>query len=239
MNRLYPLSSRDNNTDALLEPVNPAVILSGLLFVFLSAGCATSKIAAYQPVAPAATEHKAEQSGLEVALDPFVERSRSEAYFDVNAVSKGIAILHARISNNTTDQTFIVEKKNIQLVPVGTNTTINSNERGIPQSHGGGTALTIAGAVGIGLGGIATAPAGMVLALAGAAMTSHSTEVQRNFIDKEMPDQTLAPGENMEGFIYFTPVKKDQDWTRTMTVKIRVIDTKTREAKELEVPLSY
>ncbi len=53
-----------------------------------------------------------------------------------------------------------------------------------------------------------------------------------------MGDQTLSPGESMEGFIYFAPVKPGEDWTRAAAVKIQLVDTKTHKPVELNVPLS-
>ena len=206
------------------------ILPSFLLTAFLT-GCTTAKIVDYHPASPAATERTIQQSGVEVALDPFVENSRTEKFFDVDAVDNGIAILHVRLANNTGNQTFLVEKKDFQLVPkqataglVADGTTIES-----PKDHKGIDTATVifAGSV-----------AGAVLGVSGAAATSHSSEIQRNFAAKEMADQTLSPGETMEGFVYFSPVTKGQDWSRTMTAKIRLTETRTHQATELTVPLS-
>lgn len=207
-----------------------------LALLWLNTGCATSKIQAYQPTSAAATERVSRQAGLEIAVDPFIERNRTEQFFDLDAVGSGIAILHARISNNSTNLTFLVTKGDIQLIPAGTNAVMTGSGQNIQRSRAGADTMEVVGAVGIGLGGLATAPAGVVLALAGAAMSSEASEIQRNFIDKEMPDQTLAPGESMEGFIYFTPVKKGEDWSRKMTARIRLTETSTHQMTEFNIP---
>lgn len=165
-----------------------------------------------------------------MALDPFVEKARAKEYFDIDAVADGIAILHVRVANKTANQTFLVEKKNFRLL---------RNERGgltgdgkiIERSQASGSALGVTGAVLGGLGGTG-------LLLVGSAMVSHSTEIQRNFTSKEMGDQTLSPGQSMEGFIYFTPVNHGEDWTHNAAVKIKLPETKTRQIIELNVPLS-
>ena len=76
-----------------------------------------------------------------------------------------------------------------------------------------------------------------LLGLAGASMVAHAAEAQRNFVSKEMPDQTLAPGESMEGFIYYTPVAKS-GWSRGARMTIKLTDTKTHQPRSMTIPLS-
>jgi hypothetical protein len=200
--------------------------IMAFISLFLLAGCSTGKINDYQATSPAPSERAAQQSGVEVALDPFVESSRTQQYFDINAVADGIAILHVRVSNKTAGQTFLVEKKHFRLVPNEAVARLAADGNKIERSNAAGEALSIAGA-------------GGVLGLAGLGMTSHSSEIQRNCVSKEMADQTLSPGQSMEGFIYFSPVKKGQDWSRTTTVEVSLADTKTHQVTELSIPLSH
>jgi hypothetical protein len=200
-----------------------------ILFAFSSlmlGGCSTARTPDYQPASPSISERTAQESGVEVALDPFVESERTRKYFDLNAVANGIAILHVRVTNKTPDQTFLVEKKNIQLIPDTSAGGLTSDGKKIERSVAVGTSMEIAGA-------------GSLTMLAGLAMVSHSTEVQRNFIAKEMGDATLPPGKSMEGFIYFTPVKKGEDWSRTAVVNINLTETKTQQMITLNIPLSH
>ena len=195
------------------------------------AGCTTARIADYQPaVFPSTSERTAQASGVDVALDPFVEKERTEKFFDMDAVGQGIAILHVRVTNKTADQTFLVKKENVQLVRNGAGGLTGGGER-TASSQASANTIGITGAVLSGLGGVG-------LLSAGAAMVSHSTEVQRNLTSKEMGDQSLSPGESMEGFIYFTPVKTGEDWASAAAVKIQLVDTKTHQPVELTVPLS-
>jgi hypothetical protein len=194
-------------------------------------GCSTEKIADYQPASPPVSERTAQASGVEVALDPFVESERTKEYFDINAVAEGIAILHVRITNTTADQTFLVEKKDFQLIPDGATGALTADKQ-IERAPGWGAGPATPTSVLIG------GPGG------GGGLMSFSNnskyyEVQRNFTSKEMADATLSPGQSLEGFIYFMPVKKDEDWTRAATIKINLTETKTQQTIALSIPLSH
>jgi hypothetical protein len=195
------------------------------LLLFLT-GCGTNPIRPYQPASPSSSERKAQESGVEVALDPFLESSRTKQYFDIDAVGKGIAILHVRVANKTANQTFLVEKKNFQLVRSGAAGGLTGDGKKIERSTAAGNAVAW-----VGMGGLSMLAAG--------GLVSHSTEIQRNFTNKEMGNASLSPGESMEGFIYFTPVNHGEDWTQNAVVKINLTETKTQQVIELNIPLSH
>jgi hypothetical protein len=202
--------------------INSLILLaSGSL---LLTGCTTDKITDYQPASPSISERTAQESGVEVALDPFVESARTEKYFKIDAVANGIAILHVRVANKTADQTFLVKKEDFQLLRNGAGDLISGKK--IESSSPAGQVIGVVGM-------------GALMGIVGGAMVSHATEVQRNFTSKEMGDQTLSPGENMEGFIYFAPVNHGKDWTRAAAVKIKLAETKTQRSLELKIPLSH
>lgn len=169
---------------------------------------------------------------MEITLDPFVEPQRTRQFFGINAAAEGIGIVFARISNSTPSQTFLIEKRNFQLVPAGASSAqqaaTNSIERGIQ------------GGQGIALVGLATSGGllGGVLLGVGGNMISHSLQIQQNFIEKEMPDQTLAPGQIMEGFIYYRPVPRDGGWSRGASVRINLNETKSQKTLSITIPLS-
>jgi len=195
----------------------------GALLVFFT-GCGTTRIREYQAAFPSVSERTAQESGVTVALDPFVEKARTEKYFDINAVANGIAILHVRVANRTTDRTFFVKKEGFQLLRDGAGSLTGDGKK-VERSSPAGQVIGVVGM-------------GALMGLVGSAMVSHATEVQRNFTSKEMGDQTLSPGESTEGFIYFAPLKHGEDWTRTAAVKARMADTKTRQFIEFNVPLA-
>jgi hypothetical protein len=211
------------------------VALFSVALLFLESGCTTEKIADYQPAADPASEDKLQKSGIAVTLDPFVESARTGKYFDMDAAAHGIAILHVHITNETSNQTFLVEKKGFQLVPVGMGSGLTGTGANLDPG-GGGQGLTTTAIVLYGLG---SEVIGVGFGLAGAASLSHSSEIRRNFAEKEMPDETLSPGQSMEGFIYFSPVKKREDWSQTTIAKIDVQNIQTHQVTELTVPFSH
>ena len=67
---------------------------------------------------------------------------------------------------------------------------------------------------------------------------SRDSEVTRNFVAKEMPDQTLSPGESMEGFIYYRIAPKNRQWSRGGKMKVSLTDTKSQEPMLMTIPWS-
>jgi hypothetical protein len=202
-----------------------------LTLAYLITGCSTTREPDYRPAARTSTTQICQSTGMEVALDPFVEPKRTRQYFGINATSEGIGIVFVRVSNNTSNQTFLVEKKSFELVTAGASSGQSADATTIQRSKAGGEATAMIGAVSGGLGGLG-------LMLGGASMISHATEIQRNFVGKEMPDQTLSPGRAMEGFVYFKPVPKNVAWVHGANIKINLPDIKTQQSLVLMVPLA-
>jgi hypothetical protein len=200
-------------------------IVSCSLLVSLT-GCGTSPTKDYQPASPPMTERTAQESGVEVALDPFVERERTKEFFHIDALSEGIAILHVRVENRTADQTFLVQKTNFRLLSGEADADLIADDKKIKRST---TAGNVVGWAGMG---------GASILLAG-GLVSDSTEIQRNFTSKEMGDQSLSPGESMEGFVYFVPVKRGEDWSRDATIKIDLIELRTQKTYSEIVTLAH
>ena len=99
-----------------IAPIKNQPYFNSLLTcLILLTGCVTPKIPDYHPTATSSTDRVVQQSGVEIAVDPFVESERTKQYFDLDAVADGIAILQVRVNNQTTNQTFFVRKKDFQL----------------------------------------------------------------------------------------------------------------------------
>lgn len=204
-----------------------AVGVVSLTVALLGTGCGTDRLPNYAPTTPGATAstlRTGRESGMEITLDPFVEPRRTQRFFGINAAADGIGIVFARISNHTTNQTFLVQKANFQLLPAGSASGQNAETKTVERDKTTGLVMST-----VGVGGL--------LGLAGASMVAHAAEAQRNFVSKEMPDQTLAPGESMEGFIYYTPVAKS-GWSRGARMTIKLTDTKTHQPRSMTIPLS-
>jgi hypothetical protein len=194
----------------------------------LLCGCSSGRKPDYHQTVASPTEHRMQEAGLDVGIDPFVDNQRSREYFGVNSVSDGIAILHVRIRNESPDQTFLVEKKNFHLTLRNTAGDRTADGKGIDRNSGGGEAVAWLGAAG----------GSLPLLFVGASMVASATEVQRNFVGKEMPDQTLAPGQDMEGFIYYNLVPKGKDWSDGAIVTIDLPKTATQQSAKLSIALS-
>jgi hypothetical protein len=189
------------------------------------AGCSTPQSMDYQPGISVGTERVGQTPEAEIALDPFVDRERTKKFFGIDAMDNGIAILHVRIVNKTANQTLLVEKKDFQLVRNGAEVSTGN----LDKDKDSVTPGEVIGAIGM----------GSLMGILGATMVAHATEVQMNFTNKEMGDQTLSPGQSTEGFIYFAPVKKGEDWTRATVVQIKLLPTKNQIPIELKISLSH
>ena len=210
------------------------ITIASCASLFFLPGCGTAPIAPYQPPSASASERAAQESGVEVALDPFVESARTDKYFDINAL-KGIGILHVRVTNKTADKTFLVEKENIHLITNSAGGGMTADGKKIERSQTGATTTEMVGA-----GTAAIVPiAGSVLILTGIAEASKATEIQRNLTSKEMGDASLSPGRSIEGFIYFNRLPKGEDWSHAASVQMNLTDTKTHQLVALSIPLSH
>ncbi|MGO9246671.1 MAG: hypothetical protein ACLPT4_04210 [Verrucomicrobiia bacterium] len=216
------------------------ISLGGLLLSTLLCGCSTPRLTDFHPDATASTVRIGREAGVEIALDPFVEPQRTRQFFGIDAVANGIGIVFARISNNTTDQILLVEKKDFQFhfagVSSGQNADIGTSERyGAAAQRDRDAAATARSSEYDNVVGAITAENPTPVALIDLAK---ATEVQRNLLGKEMPDQTLAPGQSMEGFIYYRIAPNEREWFRGATMRINLTDTTSHEPVSLTIPLS-
>jgi len=234
----------------------------------LLCGCNTEKLPDYHSDATATTVQIKREAGMEIALDPFIDSRRSRQFFGLNATDEGIGIIFVRISNYTSNQTFLVEKKNCQFllpgVSAGQNPDTKTSERvnaRLQQDSDRTLAMQTAWADAVMNAernaqistrfqpdmGQSSAVESASMALAGAdvmtflfqfAKLSHSTEVQRNFVDKEMPDQTLAPGQSMNGFLYYVIAPKNHKWASAGMMKVDMTETRSHESISMIIPFS-
>ena len=185
----------------------------------------------YHPTGPTSTMRTGIDAGVEINLDPFVEASRTLPYFGLDAAADGIGIVFVRISNRSPDQTFLIEKSDFQLVPAGGVSGQTADTTGIKRGTGGYEAEAW-------LEGTMGAMSGLASWQFAVANIAHEKEVQRNFLDKELPDQTLPPGQSMEGFIYFSPVRKHSAWIRGTAVNIGITNITTHQPVSIKIPLT-
>jgi hypothetical protein len=199
-------------------------LLAFCSLVLSLAGCATPQSMDYQSGISANTERVGRVKEAEIAIDPFVDSARSRKFFGVDAMGEGIAILHVRIVNKTTDETLLVRKDHFHLVRGGAQVFTQDLEK---PDHTTGVEKVLDG---LSIGGGA--------GLAAATRISHATQIQMNFTSKEMGDQTLSPGQSVEGFIYFGPVKQGEDWTRDTVVQADLLPTQNGSPVEMKISLA-
>src|ERR1041385_4813935 len=145
-------------------------------FLFLN-GCATVD---YHLGATSSYSRTIQKDGLEITIDPLVDRERSKHYFGINAASQGIAIFFVHVANRSQNRTFIVEKKGFRLgLPAALEGRFLGNSDVKRDANREEAAAWASMAVSLGA------------FLAGGVMINASMEIQRNFVAKEMPDQTL------------------------------------------------
>jgi hypothetical protein len=75
-----------------IRSIIPTALLA--VAVTLASGCATARKPDYTLNAPSITARTIHQAGLEIALDPFVERERTRRYFGINALDGRFHLLH-------------------------------------------------------------------------------------------------------------------------------------------------
>ncbi len=197
------------------------------LATWLTAGCANGRRPDYHSEVASPVARIERSGGVEISIDPFIERDRTRRYFGISAIDDGIAIVHVRVVNRTPDHTVLLAKKNFHLLLAGA-TSDTSAAAKVDRSTAAGESVAWMGA--------SVGSVGLVFI--GASLMSQSMEIRRNFVSKEMPDQTLPAGQSMEGFIYYTPVPKGRDWTEGATMKVDFTETKTLLATEVSIPLS-
>jgi hypothetical protein len=182
-----------------------------------------------QTGAPGIGSNTAEGDGVIVSLEPFADKARCETYFALNAPAAGIAILHLRVENRSTDSTWILRKSQCKLLLAGSGSSLN--DASTARSTASGEALAITGAALMGLG---STP--LLIGL-GSHQVKQASTVQRNFTEKELRDMSLSPGQMTEGFVYYAMPKKNTSFQGT--VQLSLVKTQNQQTNTVQIPLSY
>ena len=208
------------------------IVAMNLALIVLGAGCQSNPPLESPSTITSSTFQTAQASGIEVGLDPFFDRRRTLRVFGVDSSQAGIGIVFARVSNHTLNQTFLVEKKGFHLfIP-------NLADKSL-QNHDSLGQLVAAASISTMMDKLMIVfiqgPVG--LAIAEENDRVHATEVTQKFVSKEMQDQTLSPGESVEGFVYF-PLDAKSNWFHGSSMKITMAEIKSHEILSMTLPLS-
>ena len=194
----------------------------------LAAGCASQRYPEYTPAPITSTTRPETARDVEISLQPLSDPAESRKYFGLAPGDQGIGIVLARLNNNSTNATYLVEKNMFKILLSGASAEQGAHTNKIDTGTAGGEATAMIGA----------AVGGMALLFAGGSMISHDTEVRRNLVSKELPDRTLAPGQSMSGFIFFQPVPKKSDWAAGAVVNVKLSATGGGDALSRSIPLT-
>jgi hypothetical protein len=194
-------------------------------------GCSTVTIPLY--TAGLSKEAKTvESQGLTIAVDPVLDSERADTYFKVNPAGKGIGIIYLQAENKSVNATWLLDEKNMHLTIAGQAGDMNAEDQYVKGDYGKAYAYT-AGAV-ICSGALL----GAVFIVAANQATENASIIQKNFVDKEWHNQTLAPGQQVAGFIYFN-LGKNSRWAGSSTLRIDCINLRNYQTNTITFPLTY
>lgn len=164
-----------------------------LISAILLAGCEATKIPAYTAPANAGSSVlTAQNGGLALSVDPFLDAGRCNTYFKVNAPKQGLVIVHLRVENRSSSSTFLVRKSDFRLSMAGDGER-SAADASVDHSSSAGDALALTGA----------ALGSLPLLFIGGQLAADAEAVRQNFVTKEFLDTSLSPGRTAEGFIYY------------------------------------
>ena len=155
-------------------------------------GCATAPLDRPQAFDPAALPYRAEARGLEIAVEPVTSKAVLNKTFSVDLVRKGILPVRLWAANRSPEDSFVLARDSVRL------TTAEGNDA--PDRSGGevidhtiGTAFAIP----------AAALGSLPLLFVATSSEVRRNKINRNFRVQEFVSQTLSPGEEDSGFLYF------------------------------------
>ncbi len=193
----------------------------------VAAGCAAVKIPEYSSQsAPSPNSQSSEHRGVRMTVDPFLDEQRSREFFKVHAVRQGLIILHLRLENRGDRDTLLVQKSAFRLTTgAGTDKAASG---GVVHSSGAADAIALSGA----------ALLSLPLLFIGGKMAADADAIRQNFVLKELSNRTLAPGQSMDGFVYYQLPKSELRSGRLL-FRVKIPTTEDREALVAEFPLAY
>lgn len=193
--------------------------------------CTTVRLSEPQQAAPSAHAATTDQSGLVLTADPWLDRARTEEYFGIDAAAVGLVIVRLKATNQSSPDTFLLHKDNFRLALAGADLETSDSVKHRSKT---GDAANLTGAL-----LLVTGPAillSLPLMFGGAKMASNASRVQHNFVERELGNQTLSPGQVAEGFIYFK-LPDNQKPGSGFRFVVNLLNTRTQETLRFEFPL--
>jgi len=172
-----------------------------ILLCALCAGCAAVHPDAYNSADAPTKLISKEGQGVRVSVDVVLEGARGRRYFGTDAAAKGIIPVFVRVENITGPGSFLVEKEQFAIALTAANTAqfpLNGSVENNPSTAAGVMAA----------GGVLLLSGPMLIA--GSVLVSTADAVRHAFVEKELRNQSLAPGRSVEGFVYYILQNKSQ-----------------------------
>lgn len=187
-----------------------------------------------------------EDNGMQVAIEPFLDRAQNELYFGTPMVDRNIIPLLIVAENHSDSTSYLLERNNIAFEPISApgvespealadsslaeHSRIHAPMNAWAQTAGIVQRLPVTSASALFAG------AGVLLVYKDIAGGKKEGVFRHNLVEKELMDRTLRPGARMSGFVYIrTPTSSIKDYA---ACRIALKNLRTNEAVVFRFRLS-
>lgn len=214
---------------------NLLIQFAGVLVAVVGTGCGTLKIPQYT-AGPSPQAKSSESQGLVIVVDPVLDSKRYDAYFKVDPNNRGLGIIFLRAENKSPNATWLLSEENMHLSVAAHEGDINAQDQEVEGDYRKGEALLVVAMPFLAVPGIDIIA--IPFMLSGSKAISDESFIQKNFVDKEWHSQTLSPGQQAEGFIYFN-LERQSQWARSAVLKLDCVEVHSQQTNTITIPLTY
>lgn len=202
-----------------------------LMTVSMFYGCTTLEIADIpdQPIKQykytTVTDH------FSIAVYPFFDEKESKQYFGTYLLDDGILPVLVAIENRSQSSSFIIEKEKCSL---GEATAVD-DANGLSSS----TPSAVVSNVGLGIA-IANPIVGFSVYLLAFKGYSESEMIRHNFMKKELQRQSISPGKEVRGVVYFKlPDEFISNPAKRLSLNIGMQELGTNSLETVYIPFNW
>lgn len=160
-----------------------------LMTAFMLYGCSTIKIANIPAQPIGQYKYTTVTDRFSIAIHPFFTEEESEKYFGAYLFAKRILPVLLVVENRSYSSSFIIEKEQCIL---GETSAMNNTQN-----------LSTASLPGLVVSKVGSATGSPIFLLVGMNMYSKAEMIRHNFLKIELQRQTISPGQEVRGVIYF------------------------------------
>ena len=176
----------------VLDIKNLICIITTLILV----GCAMTALPQYKPTQFLMNQ---KSDGVQVFIEPFVDKKRIKKYFGTDLIEEGIFPFYVKVVNESKDTSIYVSENTFSLVlESGNSRTVGTKEI---QDVSAGHNLAKAGMCCF---SIASIPCIVM----GSEMATDASVINYNFNQNKLYPSTISPGKEASGFVYFSLPEK-------------------------------